>query len=33
MPLMDGIELIRRIREMKPHARVVLLSGFVEPLG
>jgi CheY-like chemotaxis protein len=33
MPLMDGVELIRRIREAKPQARVVLLSGFVEPLG
>jgi CheY-like chemotaxis protein len=33
MPLMGGVELIRRIREAKPGARVVLLSGFVEPLG
>ena len=33
MPLMGGVELIRRIREVKPQARVVLLSGFVEPLG
>ena len=33
MPLMSGVELIRRIRETKPDARVVLLSGFVEPLG
>jgi CheY-like chemotaxis protein len=33
MPLMGGVELIRRIREGKPQARVVLLSGFVEPLG
>ena len=33
MPLMGGVELIRRIREAQPKARVVLLSGFVEPLG
>jgi CheY-like chemotaxis protein len=33
MPVMTGIELIRRIREKKPHTRVVLLSGVVEPLG
>jgi DNA-binding NarL/FixJ family response regulator len=33
IPSMGGIELIRRIREVKPHARVVLLSRFVEALG
>jgi sigma-B regulation protein RsbU (phosphoserine phosphatase) len=33
MPIMGGVELIRRIRATKPHARFVLLSGFVEPLG
>jgi len=33
MPVMGGVEMIRLIRETKPHARVVLLSGFVEPLG
>ena len=33
MPMMGGVELIRRIREAKPGVRVVLLSGFVEPLG
>jgi len=33
MPLMGGVEMIRRIREGRPQARVVLLSGFVEPLG
>jgi len=33
IPAMGGIELIRRIREVKPHARVVLLSRFVEALG
>jgi CheY-like chemotaxis protein len=30
---MDGIEVIRRIRATDPEARVILLSGFVEPLG
>jgi CheY-like chemotaxis protein len=30
---MDGVEVIKRIREQQPHARVILLSGFVEPLG
>lgn len=30
---MDGIEVIRRIRTSQPQARVILLSGFVEPLG
>jgi CheY-like chemotaxis protein len=29
----DGIEVIKRIRERQPEARVILLSGFVEPLG
>jgi CheY-like chemotaxis protein len=33
MPRMDGIELIRRLRALNANARVVLLSGFVEPLG
>jgi len=33
MPRMDGVELIKRIRAMAPAARVILLSGFVEPLG
>jgi len=33
MPGMDGIEMIRRIRERNSAARVILLSGFVEPLG
>jgi CheY-like chemotaxis protein len=31
MRSMGGVDLIRRIREVKPQARVVLLSG--EPLG
>jgi len=33
MPGMDGSELIRRIRALNPDARIILLSGFVEPLG
>jgi CheY-like chemotaxis protein len=33
MPRMNGVELIARIRETNPNARIVLLSGFVEPLG
>ena len=33
MPLMDGVELIRRIRLQDPEARIVLVSGLVEPLG
>jgi CheY-like chemotaxis protein len=33
MPRMDGAELIRRIRKLDPTARVILLSGFVDPLG
>jgi len=33
MPRMNGDEVIRRMREKNPAARVILLSGFVEPLG
>ncbi len=33
MPRMDGIELIKRIRSAHAGARIILLSGFVEPLG
>jgi CheY-like chemotaxis protein len=33
MPRMNGTELIQRIRRLDAHARIVLLSGFVEPLG
>jgi CheY-like chemotaxis protein len=33
MPRMNGVELIERLRVLNPNARVVLLSGFVEPLG
>ena len=31
MPRMNGTELIRRIRILDPNARIILLSGFVEP--
>ena len=33
MPRMNGAELIMKIRAVKPEARIILLSGFVEPLG
>jgi len=33
MPGMDGVEVIRNIRATDPNARVILLSGFVDPLG
>jgi len=33
MPRMDGVELIRRIREVQPDIPVILLSGYVEALG
>ena len=33
MPSMNGAELIQRIRMLDPNARIILLSGFVEPLG
>jgi CheY-like chemotaxis protein len=33
MPGMNGIEMIGRIRERNRAARIILLSGFVEPLG
>jgi len=33
MPRMNGTELIGRIRALNPEARIILLSGFVEPLG
>lgn len=33
MPRMNGVELIQRIRKVNPQARIILLSGFVEPLG
>ena len=33
MPRMNGTEFIERIRKIDPGARVILLSGFVDPLG
>ena len=33
MPRMNGMELIQQIRKTNPDARIILLSGFVEPLG
>src|SRR5205807_469567 len=33
MPGMDGIEFIRQVRLAAPNTRMILLSGFVEPLG
>ena len=33
MPRMDGVEMIAEIRKISPQARVILLSGFMEPLG
>lgn len=33
MPNMNGAELIQRIRKLNPNARIILLSGFVDPLG
>jgi CheY-like chemotaxis protein len=33
MPRMNGAEVIVRIRKLDPNARVILLSGFVDPLG
>ena len=33
MPRMNGTELIQRVRRLNPNARIILLSGFVEPLG
>jgi CheY-like chemotaxis protein len=33
MPRMNGAELIQRIRQLNPNVRVILLSGFVDPLG
>ena len=33
MPEMNGAELIARLREVRANARIILLSGFVDPLG
>ena len=33
MPRMNGTEFIARVRKVDPGIRVILLSGFVDPLG
>jgi CheY-like chemotaxis protein len=33
LPRMDGAQLIRKLRVANPDVRVIMLSGFVEPLG
>jgi CheY-like chemotaxis protein len=33
MPRMNGVEFMQRVRQINPNARVILLSGFVEPMG
>jgi CheY-like chemotaxis protein len=33
MPKMNGVELIQKIRMSDAEARIIMLSGFVEPLG
>jgi two-component system sensor histidine kinase and response regulator WspE len=33
MPRMTGVELIVCIRQTNPNARIILISGMVEPLG
>jgi CheY-like chemotaxis protein len=33
MPKMNGVELIQKIRKSDCEIRVIMLSGFVEPLG
>jgi CheY-like chemotaxis protein len=33
MPGMNGVEFIAKIRSLNANARVILLSGFVDPLG
>jgi len=33
MPNMDGVELIERTRQLRADMPIILLSGFVEPLG
>lgn len=33
MPGMNGLALIGRIRQIEPHARIILLSKMAEPLG
>jgi CheY-like chemotaxis protein len=33
MPEMDGAELIQQARRIAPNIKIILISGFVEPLG
>jgi len=33
MPRMDGLELIRRLRQQSPELPIVLISGYVDALG
>jgi CheY-like chemotaxis protein len=33
MPNMEGVELIERLRQLRADLPIILLSGFVEPLG
>jgi CheY-like chemotaxis protein len=33
MPRMDGLELIGNLRKLAPEVPIVLISGFVDPLG
>jgi len=33
MPGITGVDVIGRVRQTEPNARIILLSGFVEPLG
>jgi CheY-like chemotaxis protein len=33
MPNMDGVELISRMKQLRSDLPIILLSGFVEPLG
>ncbi len=33
MPRMNGLQLIQEVRKSDSDARIILLSGFVEPLG
>jgi CheY-like chemotaxis protein len=31
MPRMDGLEVLRRLRELLPDCRIVILSAYIEP--
>jgi CheY-like chemotaxis protein len=33
MPGMNGLELIEHVRKLQPSTAIILLSGFVDPLG